>query len=174
MKKQSENLLIHTVIEGNRSLEDILRSELEVSGRFFRKLIKKKLIKINDKKPNKEMLKTGDIITIILEDETNNYTPQNMNLDIVYEDIDLIIINKESNILVHPTKNHEDGTIANGLSYYYQSNNINKKIRFVIRLDMDTSGLLVVAKNSYAHMKMAKQFDNNEVIKINSPYKLSH
>jgi len=165
MKKQSEHLLVHTVIDGNKDLENTVRSELEVSGRYFRKLIKKKLITINDKNPNKEKLKKGDIITIILEDETHNYIPQNIKLDIVYEDIDLLIINKEPNILVHPTKNHEDGTLANGISYYYKLKNVNKKIRFVNRLDMDTSGLLIVAKNSFSHMKMAKQFDNDEVIK---------
>jgi len=162
--KESENLIIHEVIESGFKLEETLKKELNISGRFFRKLIKSNSIYLKNK-DNKSKLNKGDLIYIKLEDEENNYSPQNIPIDILYENFDLIIISKEPNIVVHPTKSYIDNTIANALSYYYKINNINRKIRFVNRLDMDTSGILVIAKNSFGHQQMALQFDENTIEK---------
>lgn len=98
-------------------------------------------------------------------DEDEDIIPEPMDLDIVYEDFDLLILNKKPNIVVHPTKSHQSNTLSNGISYYFLNKGIKKKIRLVNRLDMDTSGLLVVAKNSFAHQQMALQFENNTVEK---------
>lgn len=160
-----DKFLLYRVKKDGKLLEEVLKEELCFSGRYFRKLLRHNLIKINGKKVSKKKLSKGDLISIEFEDEINNYEPQNIDLNIVYEDDDLIVINKKPFILVHPTKNIINGTIANGLSFYYKENNIKRKIRFVNRLDMNTSGLLIVAKNSFAHMKMANQFENNEVVK---------
>lgn len=162
--KESDNLIIHEVIESGFKLEETLKKELNISGRFFRKLIKNNSIYLENK-DNKSKLNEGDFIYIKLEEEDNNYIPQNIPIDILYENFDLIIINKEPNIVVHPTKSHVDNTLANALSYYYKTNNINRKIRFVNRLDMDTSGILVIAKNSFGHQQMAVQFDENTIEK---------
>lgn len=100
-----------------------------------------------------------------MEDEINNINPENIKLNIVYEDNDLLILNKEEDIVVHPTKSHQSNTLSNGIAYYFKEKNIKKKIRFVNRLDMDTTGILIVAKNPFAHQQMAIQFENNTVEK---------
>ena len=77
----------------------------------------------------------------------------------------MLILNKPPNIVVHPTKSHQTNTLSNGIANYFLQNNIFKKIRFVNRLDMDTTGILIVAKNSFAHQQMAIQFEENTVVK---------
>lgn len=68
-------------------------------------------------------------------------------------------------MVVHPTKSHQSNTLSNGIAYYFNQNNIKKKIRFVNRLDMNTSGILIVAKNPFAHQQLALQFEENLVKK---------
>lgn len=146
-------------------IEDFLTTKT-ISGRLFRKLYKEKKILVNGRVVNKrEKLKNNDQVCIILDDEVNNIEHEPMNLDIVYEDHDLLVINKNSNIVVHPTKSHQEGTLSNGISYYFKENNINRKIRFVNRLDMDTSGLLIIAKHAFAHQQMAIQFERENIDK---------
>lgn len=162
-KNNSENYIIHVVKENYSNLETALKTELNLSGRLFRKLKKENCISVKSKK--NDGINSNDIIYITLEEENNNYQPQNIPLEILYEDFDILIINKMPNIVVHPTKSHVDNTIANAISYYFKSKNICKKIRFVNRLDMDTSGVLVAAKNSFGHQQLASQFENNIVNK---------
>jgi len=164
--KESENVLLLNVTIPNRTIDDILTQSYNISGRLLRRLHKNKAIFLNGKKvKGNTIAKNGDIVSVIFEKEKDNNTPQNIPLDIIYEDFDLIIINKRPNIVVHPTKSHLDNTIANGLAFYFEQNNIKKKVRFVNRLDMDTSGVLVVAKNSFSHQQMSMQFDNNSIEK---------
>jgi 23S rRNA pseudouridine1911/1915/1917 synthase len=162
----NENMISYLVSETGITVKEILINRLGISGRLLKKLEKSKSILLNDKiaKIN-QITGNGDIITIIMEDEEEKNIPQYIPLKIIYEDSDLIIINKQPNIVVHPTKSHVDGTITNGLAYYFKKSNIKKKVRFVNRLDMDTSGVLVAAKNPFGHQQMAKQFDNNMVEK---------
>ncbi|MTI65914.1 MAG: RluA family pseudouridine synthase [Firmicutes bacterium] len=163
--QKNENTIVYKVNK-ELKLEEILRNNLNFSGRLFRKLYKRKLIKVNDKYVNKRKLcSKGDIIKITMEDEKNVYTPKYIPLDIVYEDFDILIINKEPNIVVHPSKSNNNNTLANGIAYYFKENNINKKVRLVNRLDMNTSGLLVVAKNPFGHQQMALQFEKKSVKK---------
>ena len=100
-----------------------------------------------------------------LEDEVEDTIPEKMNIDILYEDFDLLILNKQPNMVVHPTKSHQENTLSHGIAYHFRQNNIKRKIRFVNRLDMDTTGVLIVAKNPFAHQQMALQFEANEVEK---------
>ena len=88
-----------------------------------------------------------------------------MDLDIVYEDKDIIVINKRPNTVVHPTKTHQSGTLANGLLYYFKSTGQDCIVRLVSRLDMDTSGLIIIGKNQYAHMELSKDMQNNDIEK---------
>lgn len=163
--EENENILIFTVGDERENLEDFLLKK-NISSRFFRKLYKEKNIYVNRKFRNrKTLLKKGDIISILMKDEKNNIEPENINLDIIYEDFDLLILNKKPYIVVHPTKSHEKNTLSNGISHYFKKNNIKKKIRFVNRLDMNTSGILIVAKNPFAHQQMALQFEKEIVVK---------
>lgn len=164
--KEDENTLIYKVRNKEGKIEEVLKDELDISGRLFRKLYKKNSILYNGKKAgrNKKVTKDG-IITIFMEDEEHRYELEDMNLNIIYEDYDLIIVNKVPGIVVHPTKGHDSGTLANGIAYYFKEKNIKKKIRFVNRLDMDTSGVIMIAKNSFGHQQMSKQFEEDTVTK---------
>lgn len=162
---ENENNIIFLFQEGYMNLEKFLVSK-DVSGRLFRKLYKEKMIFVNGKFQRKGIeLNPGDMITLHMEDEYEEISPEPMDLDIVYEDFDLLILNKPYNTVVHPTKSHQTNTLSNGIANYFLVKNIKKKIRFVNRLDMDTTGLLIIAKNSFAHQQMGIQFENNTVVK---------
>lgn len=98
-----------------------------------------------------------------------SFLPEAMSLDILYEDRDLIVINKAAGIVVHPAPGHPDGTLVNGLLYHCPDlEGIGGELRpgIVHRLDRDTTGALVVAKNGSAHAELARQFKSREVGKI--------
>lgn len=150
---------------GDLTLREFLESS-DISGRLARKLYKEKNILVNGKFLRKDLkVKNGDKITLLLGEEKEELLPEEMDMDIVYEDMDLLILNKSPNMVVHPTKSHQENTLSNGIAYHFMKNGIKKKVRFVNRLDMDTTGLLIVAKNSFSHQQMALQFENNTVVK---------
>lgn len=107
-------------------------------------------------------LKAGDKLFVIIKDENIDYEPVRGNLKIIYEDRDTLVISKDPNITVN---SKGQISLANNIANYFKSNKINSKVRFVNRLDMDTSGLILVAKNKYAHAFYQKQIENNEMIK---------
>lgn len=163
--KESDSVIIFKCESNDLNLEEFLYKE-EISGRLFRRLYKSKNIYVNGKYIRKSLkLKKGDIISLYMEDEIENIKPEPISIDIVFEDNDLLILNKPPNIVVHPTKSHQTNTLSNGIANYFLQNKIFKKIRFVNRLDMDTTGILIVAKNSFAHQQMAIQFEENTVVK---------
>lgn len=146
-------------------LEKFLKDN-DISTRLFKKLYRNNLILVNGKLQHKEKaLKKGDIVSIIIEDEIDTTPPEEIPLDIIYENEDIILLNKQPYMVVHQTKSHQTNTIANGISHYFKSRGINRKIRFVNRLDMNTSGILIVAKSAFAHQQMALQFERREVEK---------
>lgn len=163
--KESENVINFINNNLNSNLEQFLFSK-DVSSRLFRKLYIEKNILVNGKFQRKGIiLNKGDVVSLVLKQEEENIEPEEMDLDIIYEDFDLLIINKEPNIVVHPTKSHQSNTLSNGIKHYFNKNRIYKKIRFVNRLDMNTSGIIIVAKNSFSHQQMALQFENHWVEK---------
>lgn len=147
--------------EGSK-LRDFLKFKCNFSSRFCRVSAYGKNIFVNGNIVKLSyILRDKDIVKIKLnKEETQNIEPQEIPLDIVYEDQDLIVINKQPFIVVHPTKSHPNNTIANGLIYYFKEKGENCIVRLVNRLDMNTSGLLIVAKNQFSHM--ALQRDMNE------------
>lgn len=164
-KENNENIINFTYEDNGLNLEEFLDT-MDLSGRLFRKLYKSKKILVNGKYQRKSLsLNKGDVVSLIMEDETEEIAPEKMEIDIIYEDDDLLLINKGPNMVVHPTKSHQNNTLANGVAYHFREKNIRKKIRFVNRLDMDTTGIVIIAKNSFAHQQMALQFENNNVEK---------
>lgn len=117
--------------------------------------IKKELVQVNgETKKAKYQAKTNELITIeVPEPVTLDLKPQDIPLDIVYEDDDVLVVNKPQGMVVHPSLGHEDGTLVNALMFYTPLSNINGVFRpgIVHRIDKDTSGLLMVAKNDKAH-----------------------
>lgn len=161
----NQDIIIFKVESEGESLEEFLLGN-KISGRLFRRLYRERNIFVNGEFKRKDRsLKKGDIVSIKVEDEEENILPEPIPLDIIYEDMDLLILNKQPFMVVHQTKSHQKNTLSNGISYYFKTKGINRKIRFVNRLDMDTSGILLVAKSPFAHQQMALQFENNEVVK---------
>ena len=127
------------------------------------KLIAEGCVTVNGKIPDKNLkLKTGDEITVNMpEPEICEALPENIPLDIVYEDNDLLVVNKPRGMVVHPATGNYTGTLVNALMYHCgdRLSSINGVIRpgIVHRIDKDTSGLLIVAKNDFAHNILAEQ-----------------
>ena len=107
----------------------------------------------------------GDIIGVRLPEETSDFPPEDIPLDIIYEDDDLILINKQPGIIVHPTKGHPVHTIANGVMKYMADTGQSFKVRFANRIDMDTTGIIIVAKNANAQNDLADQMRKSTVLK---------
>lgn len=144
-------------------LKEFLKQKLNFSSRFVRSAARDGRININNKKTFlSSKLKTGDIVEIILnKEESQNITPQKMDINIAYEDNDIIVVNKSPGMVVHPTKRYTENTLANGLLYYFQQTGQNCIVRLVSRLDMDTSGLIIIAKNQFSHSMLAKEMEGD-------------
>ncbi|CBA61782.1 putative pseudouridylate synthase [Clostridioides difficile R20291] len=148
------------------TLKEVLLDKLNFSVRSLSKMKKEKSVLVNGvyKKPSLKVY-SGDLIEVKIDEEKANFEPQDLNLQIIYDDFDIIMVNKPPFMVVHPTKSHYDKTIANGISYYIDNQKENVKIRFVNRLDMNTSGLVIVAKNAYAHHTLSTAMSENKVEK---------
>lgn len=145
--------------------------EQNISREAIQRMIKKGKILVNGKQ-EKASYKTavGDVITLEEEiPEEIELKPQEMPLDIIYEDDDMLIINKEKGIVVHPGNGNPDGTLANAVMAKCKGSlsGIGGKIRpgIVHRIDKDTSGLIIVAKNDTAHINLSKQIQDRKVKK---------
>ena len=150
-----------------RKIREFLKEKMGLSSRLIKGAsIDKRILVNNTPVKMNYMLKENDEIVINLaKKESQNIAPEKINLDIVYEDKDIIVINKAPNMVVHPTKRYQSGTLANGLLYYFKESKQDCIVRLVSRLDMDTSGLIIVAKNQYAHSELSNQMQNNNVEK---------
>lgn len=148
----------------NKTINQILKNQYEFSNRLFSKLINGKYIFLNGKNIDTRLSpKEKDILTIDLnyKEDNSNIIAIKMNLDIVYEDEGLLILNKPAGVAVHPSIEHYDNSLASGVKYYFESKGIAKKIRPVNRLDLNTSGLIVFAKNEYIQECLIRQMKNN-------------
>ncbi len=144
----------------------------DFSRSFFQKLIKQNQIFINDK-PQKAsyLLKTDDVVTINFPDAVETaIEPEDIPLDILYEDNDLLIVNKPKGMVVHPSAGHYTGTLVNAIMYHCKDSlsGINGQIRpgIVHRIDMNTTGSLIVCKNDESHVKIAEQIKNHSCNRI--------
>lgn len=142
-----------------RKIREYLKEDLGLSTRLIRGAALDKRILVNEKAVKMNyMVSEGEHIVVILDkEESQNIEPEKMDLDIVYEDEDIIVINKKPYMVVHPTKSHFNGTLSNGVMYYFKVTGQNSIVRLVSRLDMNTSGLIIIAKNQFAHMQLSKE-----------------
>lgn len=150
-----------------RKIREYLKEELGLSTRLIRSASIDRRIFVNDVavKMNHVVNSKDNILIDLVKEESQNIDPEKMDLDIVYEDEDIIVVNKQPNIVVHPTKRYLNGTLANGLLYYFKETNQKCIVRLVSRLDMDTSGLIIIGKNQYAHMELSKEMKDNNLEK---------
>lgn len=157
--------------EDNIRLDYYLSQELdEVSRTYIQGLIKERLVEVNGlfKKPS-YLVKEGDKIIVNLpKPKVLDIIAENIPLDIIYEDEDIVIVNKPQDMVVHPAPGNYTGTMVNALLYHIDNlSSINGIIRpgIIHRLDKDTSGLLVVAKNNNAHRFISDQLKDRTVYK---------
>lgn len=144
----------------NKTINQILINEFKISTRLLTKLIKLKKISIDHKIiDTRNSITPSDIITIDLgyEEDNSNIVPSQMNLDIIYEDEWMLVVNKTAGIPIHPSRLHYTDSLSNGIKFYFNSIGLGKKIRPVNRLDLDTSGLVIFAKCEYIQESFIRQ-----------------
>ena len=148
-------------------VKEILRLRLKLSSHLLKKIKPLGGILLNDERCGvRHRVKAGDVVSVIYPEETSYFEPQDIPLDVVYEDADLLIVNKQAGLIVHPTHNFPDGTLANALAFRMQQTGEVFKPRFVNRLDMNTSGLLIVAKNARCQVFLSNEMAADRVDKI--------
>ena len=131
------------------NLKELLKVYFYISDRLLLRLKKNNKILVNGNVANvNRALSFNDLVEVLLdfEEDNSNIVPVKMDLNILYEDDALLIINKPAGIPVHPSMDHFTDSLSNGVRYYFDSINLKKKIRPVTRLDKDTSGIVVFAK----------------------------
>ncbi len=145
---------------------DLTRSHAE-------QLIEAGKVSVNDKECRKGSYKgkEGDLIRVLIpEPEETEILPEKMDVPILYEDDDIIIVNKPKGMVVHPAPGHNTGTLVNGLLYHCKDSlsGINGNLRpgIVHRIDRDTTGVLVVCKNDKAHLSLSKQLSEHSITRI--------
>lgn len=140
--------------------EEMTRSELKKYFDNGKVYVNDKLVKPSCKVLNSDIIKIEE-----LDNTLSDILPENIPLDIVYEDNEIIIINKPSGMVVHPAPGHASGTLVNALMYHYQQlSDLNGENRagIVHRIDKDTSGLLIICKTNFAHRKISEQLKSKE------------
>lgn len=160
-------MILKYIVKKNtyQSINQILKQEFKISARLQHKLITSRKIFLNGNQVDSRIApQINDVITVNLDfnEESENIIPTQMALNIVYEDEALLILDKPAGIAVHPSILHYTDSLANGVKYYFDSIGLKRKIRPVNRLDLNTSGLIVFAKNEYVQECLIQQMQTNE------------
>ncbi len=158
--------------DNERTVKSILKNELGISLSMLKRLkhesgpdsgiyVNSQPVYVNYK------VKPGDVVLVRMnfDDNCDDIVPENIKIDILYEDEYLIVINKAANMVVHPVAMHQSGTLANAITYHLAQKGINIKVRPVTRLDKDTSGVIVFAKNPYIQNALSVQMSNKSFLK---------
>ncbi|MGE5631839.1 MAG: RluA family pseudouridine synthase [Caulobacteraceae bacterium] len=146
---------------------DYMTGTLGFSGRKSKLLIKDRKVLINGKAAFRDSrLKDGDLLELDLSEEAREeVVPENIGLNIVYEDDFMLVVDKPPFMLVHPTPNHQSGTLLNAVAYHFSKQGIHTAVRLLNRLDMNTSGLVVVPKSSEIHSRLGEMMRKGEIKK---------
>lgn len=160
------NSWIEVKDEIEERVDSYLAKELNISRSKVQKLIKQGLVTVNEKVVSSNyIVKCGDFISVNDDlDYDISLEPEDIEIDVVYEDSDLLVINKASGMVVHPAPGHYSHTLVNALLYRFQiSGGEKNRPGIVHRLDKDTSGLMMVAKGEKTHEKLSRMIANKEV-----------
>ncbi len=153
---------ILTCEDEGKEIKRLIKEKIVLSSRLKTKLKNNGCIKLNGIPAAGYMKpKQGDLLTVEFPDEISHFEPENIPINVIYEDEDLLIINKQPGIVVHPTKGQPAHTMVNGIMKYMLDTDQRFKIRLINRLDMYTSGVLLVAKNAFAQEEISKQMRND-------------
>jgi len=162
----TEHVFTHTVHpeDDHKKISQVLALRLGMSRKTLLRLRRSGEVRQNGVLVYmRETVRAGDqLILVLREEREQSLLPQSMPLDIAYEDEHLVVVNKPAFMVVHPTKGYLDGTLANALLAYYQGRGQEFIIRSVHRLDRDTSGLLLIAKNPHVQARLTEQHHTGE------------
>ncbi len=156
--------------ETGERIDSFLSGKTEFTRTRIQQLIKDKNITVNRKatKSSYKIEENDEIVIEVPEAETTEIKPENIKIDIVYEDSDIAVINKQAGLVVHPAHGHYSGTLVNAILYHIKDlSGINGEIRpgIVHRLDKDTSGLIIIAKNDKVHAALTEMFQEKKIRK---------
>ena len=143
----------------------VLKEQFLLSDRLITKLKKANKIYLNSLPTyTKKSVTVGDTVSVLIdfEEDNSNIVASNIPLNIIYEDDYLLVLNKPANIAIHPSIFHFDNSLSNGVKFYFDKLGLKKKIRIVNRLDRNTSGIVILAKNEYIQECLIKQMKTNE------------
>ena len=155
----------YEIKNNTQTINSTLQNELKISSRLLYKLIKLNKIELNHKPcDTRKTGNLGDTITVNFdyEEDNSNIVPTKMDLNIVFEDDWLLVVNKPAGIAIHPSVLHYSDSLCNGIRFYFDKIGLKKKIRPVNRLDLNTSGLVVFAKCEYIQECLINQMKNNQ------------
>lgn len=149
-------------------IADYLKEHSPLSGRSLRKYFFKGLVHRNGKKAHSQtLLKQGDHITIYtMFENRESLDPEPLPIEVIFENRDLLVINKPALLAVHPSGTIKSGTLANAVAYYFQKTGIKAKVRPVNRLDYGTSGLIIFAKNSQTQTILSEGIKEGRIDRI--------
>ncbi len=152
--------------DSGSSIKNILKKRIGISSRLFTQLKKHRKVTVNNQERRlHEEVAEGDEIRVHFDYEENTFERELFPLEILFEDDVLLIVNKDPYYVVHPTLGHPTSTLMNfAAEHLYQQNDFSK-IRFVNRLDRDTSGVVIMAKNQFIHHQMSEAMKRKEVDK---------
>lgn len=143
----------------------VLKEQFFLSDRLITKLKKANKIYLNSLPTyTKKSVTVGDTVSVLIdfEEDNSNIVASNIPLNIIYEDDYLLVLNKPANIAIHPSILHFYNSLSNGVKFYFDKLGLKKKIRIVNRLDRNTSGIVIFAKNEYIQECLIKQMKTNE------------
>ena len=169
MAEEERILEVTPDFDGKRIDQCLAASFSDCSRSFLQKLLKDGKVSINGKTQKaSSKVAAGDAVLVLLpEPEELNVEPENIPLDILYEDDDLLVVNKPKGMVVHPAAGHSSGTLVNAVLYHCRGNlsGINGVLRpgIVHRIDMDTTGALVICKSDFAHQSLAEQLSVHSI-----------
>ncbi len=158
VKASDEGLLIKGLLKRERGVSTRLMRRMRYGdGGIFMNGKPAKLI---------DPVMPGDLVQIKFPTEKSEFEPEDIPIDVIYEDESLLAVNKQPGLVVHPTKGHANHTLANGVMKYMLDREENYKIRFINRLDMNTSGIVLIGKNPHAQNNFANQASRGQIQKI--------
>ncbi|MFO7289131.1 MAG: RluA family pseudouridine synthase [Bacillota bacterium] len=151
-----------------KKVEEVLRGPLALSNRMINRLTRCRGIRLNGRMPwLGRRVKKGDRLRVAVRPlERSDLVPEPVPFGLLYEDADLMVVDKPAGVNVHPVHPGETGTLTHGILYHWQSQGFEGRVRPVHRLDRDTTGVLLIAKNAYMHQLLDRQLKNRSIGRI--------
>ena len=160
--------LVYTIeedVSDHLNIKGYLRGRLEFSRRLVRRLNSQQRIYLNDRPARlKDLVRPGDRLVLFpLEESSPVEVERAPQVPVLYEDEDLLVVDKPAGMVVHPTKAHQEGTLVQGLQALFQARGISRGVHLVNRLDRNTSGLVLVAKDPLGHQRLSRSMGEGRV-----------